>query len=347
MWRDANADGIADGVNGPDGLPNTDDDEPGIAGVTLELYRDTNGNGEIDPGEPRVGTTATDSNGNYAFNNLVTDDGDGNAAYVVKVTDLKGVLNGYWHTLGTAGTDNNSQTDPYAVTLTPDAPSNNTADFGYYVDPAALGNLVWEDENGDGIQNNGEPGIANATVILVITYPDSNITALVTRTDANGHYEFNNLLLDENYNGDGTGSEPTFTISVQIPANYTPTTPDAGGNDQIDSDNHAGVSAQPVQGLTDVSAQPNPNDEGVIASYDFGFAGPPPADDDDGDDDISPSPPVGTPSASAFAPPESSSQLPVAFLPETGVRSHNNMRGIVLLLLALTITVGLVTRIKK
>ena len=55
VWLDQNADGVNDGPNGPDGLPGTDDDEPGIAGVTLEVYWDANGNGFKDPGEPHHG----------------------------------------------------------------------------------------------------------------------------------------------------------------------------------------------------------------------------------------------------------------------------------------------------
>ena len=45
------------------------------------------------------------------------------------------------------------------MTLSRPAPNNLTADFGYYVEPAAVGNFVWDDLNGDGIQDAGEPGI--------------------------------------------------------------------------------------------------------------------------------------------------------------------------------------------
>ena len=56
VWQDSNADGVSVGPNGPDGLPGTDDDEPGIEGVTIDLYLDSDGNGVIDPGEPLVGS---------------------------------------------------------------------------------------------------------------------------------------------------------------------------------------------------------------------------------------------------------------------------------------------------
>ena len=93
IWEDLNADGDKDAG------------EAGIAGVTVDLYRDLNGNGVIDPGEPRIGTETTDANGNYLFSNLPYDD------YVVEVTDVDGLLNGYWHSLGSQDASTNSGDD--------------------------------------------------------------------------------------------------------------------------------------------------------------------------------------------------------------------------------------------
>ena len=135
VWNDLNANGVVDSG------------EAGIAGVTLDLYWDLNGNGTVDPGEPLVGSTVTNGSGGYLFSGLPMDDGGGNAQFVVDVTDTAGVLVGYWHSLGTAGLNNNSQVDPYAVTLTPGAPNNLTADFGYYILPGAVGNRVWLDDH--------------------------------------------------------------------------------------------------------------------------------------------------------------------------------------------------------
>jgi SdrD B-like domain/Secretion system C-terminal sorting domain len=57
--------------------------------------------------------------------------------------------------------------------------------------PGSLGDYVWEDSNGDGIQNNGEAGIVNAEVILT----NSNGTIFgKTFTDINGIYLFANLV---------------------------------------------------------------------------------------------------------------------------------------------------------
>ncbi|MCB9139634.1 MAG: carboxypeptidase regulatory-like domain-containing protein [Caldilineaceae bacterium] len=276
VWLDQNADGVNDGPNGPDGIAGTDDDELGIEGVTLDLYRDTNGNGKIDPGEPKIGTTTTDAGGGYLFDGLPAGD------YVVDVTDEAGLLNGYWHSLGDEGVDNNSQTDPYAVTIGGTEPwVDLTADFGYYVEPASLGNYVWIDANENGLQDDGETGLNGVIVTLTIDYPNGIQTVLktLTKNDAGGNagwYSFNNLLQDEDYNGDGAGPEPTFTISVDSSQaiftndEYKETRSDVGGNDWMDSDPFSGVSAYPVQGLTDVEAQDPATSEQAIASYDFG-----------------------------------------------------------------------------
>jgi len=188
------------------------------------------------------------------------------------VTDENGVLAGYWHSRGADGANNNSQADPYAVSIGPGG-EDLTADFGYYVEPASVGNYVWLDENGDGVQNTTEPPMEGVTVTLTIAYPDNTVISLTTTTDGDGYYAFTNLLLDEDYNGDGQGPEPTYTISVETPAGYAPTLVDVNGNaqDREDSDDHNGAAAQPIQGQTDVLAQADPNDEPAIASYDFGF----------------------------------------------------------------------------
>ncbi|MEI2781435.1 MAG: SdrD B-like domain-containing protein [Candidatus Competibacter sp.] len=159
IWLDRNADGVY-APNGPDGAAGTSDDEPGIAGVTVDLYLDANGNGRIDPGEPRIGTTTTDANGQYLFAGLPAN----NVNYVVQVSDRNGVLDGYAHSIGPnasdGATDDNSQAGPHPVRLTPGAPDYLLADFGYFVDGAAVGNRVWNDTNGNGIQDAGESGIS-------------------------------------------------------------------------------------------------------------------------------------------------------------------------------------------
>lgn len=264
VWEDLNADGDVDAG------------EPGIDGVTLDLYWDLDGNGVVDAGEPLVGSTTTAPDGSYLFSGLPTDDGGGNAQFVAVVTDEAQVLNGYWHSLGTAGADNNSQTDPYAVTLTPGAPDNLTADFGYYLQPAALGNRVWDDLDQDGIQDAGEAGIAGVAVTMTVSYANGDTVTMVTTTDADGFYSFGNLLLDEDHASSTAGTpnanQPVYTISVATPTDYEPTLIDQGANDMVDSDDHSGIDALATQGQVDVTPNDDPNAEtDPIAGYDFGF----------------------------------------------------------------------------
>ncbi len=247
VWKDTDADGLKDAA------------ETGIAGVTVDLYRDLNGNGRIDPGEPRIGTTTTAGDGTYTFANLPTTGSGGSdpaAEYIVDVTDTAGLLDGAWHSVGAANTNDNSQTDPYAVEISSGTPNVVHADFGYFIEPAAIGNFIWADTNGDGIQDTGEPGIVNVEVFLVITWPDTSETKISVLTDGNGYYEFGNLLLDEGYDGTGTG-EPTFDISVNletIPAGYLPSPIGAGdGNFANDSNNPDGAPATATRGAANIN----------------------------------------------------------------------------------------------
>ena len=57
---------------------------------------------------------------------------------------------------------------------------------------ASLGDRVWVDSNANGVQDNGETGLANVTVKLY----DCNTNALIdsTTTDGNGNYNFTGLV---------------------------------------------------------------------------------------------------------------------------------------------------------
>jgi uncharacterized repeat protein (TIGR01451 family) len=228
LWNDLNGDGTLIRETGR------------YAGVTLDL-RDSAGN--------IVGTATTDAGGNYSFPGLPA------GTYTVDVTDTANVLNGLWKSNGAnPGADNNSQLDPYSVTVTGGA-TNSTADFGYHGTPAALGNFVWNDLNGNGIQNSGEPGLAGVTVQLIITWPNAAQTVVRTRTDTSGYYAFGNLLLDETYDGEGS-PEPTYSLSIPIlPGTASPQNATV---EAWDSDNPAGQAAAVSRGAL--------ND-----NYDFGF----------------------------------------------------------------------------
>ena len=57
-----------------------------------------------------------------------------------------------------------------------------------------VGDLVWLDENGNGLQDSGEPGLAGIRVMLLSVEEDYTQTQIFqTRTDANGRYRFRSV----------------------------------------------------------------------------------------------------------------------------------------------------------
>jgi uncharacterized repeat protein (TIGR01451 family) len=275
IWFDRNG----DGVYTPDGLdPTTTDDDEFPIELFVDLYWDKNGNGLVDPGEPLIARTeSTDTieqtngdSGNYLIDGLPAGD------YVVDVS-LDGFDgDGFWHSQGTANTTDNSQNDTYALHL--DAGGDNvTADFGYYLKPGSLGDRVWKDMDVNGLYDpNIDEPIEGVTVHLDIVYPDGTTVTLNTVTDADGLYSFNNLLLDEDYNGIGNsygdgGDEPSHTVyldTTDIPvglvsiwasrgSNTDSTTVGGAAGDEDDqdmgSDNPAGEAGFPPMGGMDTT----------------------------------------------------------------------------------------------
>ncbi|MCP4201632.1 MAG: DUF11 domain-containing protein, partial [bacterium] len=184
VWRDLNGDGDVDAG------------EPGIGGVTIELWLDVDGDTVITPGiDNLVRGTTTDVNGEYQFSSLPYGD------YLVDVTDDAAVLSGFSKTTGIAGTDNNSQADPCPMTLDAVGPDDMTADFGYEAAPGfimTISGTVFEDGDNDGaFDDPGDPLVPGATVSLyrivngVRTLVDT-VTSKTTGPDF-GFYEFTDL----------------------------------------------------------------------------------------------------------------------------------------------------------
>jgi hypothetical protein len=92
---------------------------------------------------------------------------------------------------------------------------------------ASLGDYVWFDQNSDGIQDEGEPGIEGATVRLY----DANDNLLkTTTTDANGYYLFDGLTPGGYY--------VIFAPPDNAAFAYSPTSQHSGQNPALDSDAH-------------------------------------------------------------------------------------------------------------
>jgi hypothetical protein len=77
--------------------------------------------------------------------------------------------------------------------------------------PASIGDFVWIDNNVNGIQDAGEPGLSNVEVVLY----DSLLNVIASKyTDDSGAYYFNNISIPE------SGSK-TFIVGFNnIPPNY-------------------------------------------------------------------------------------------------------------------------------
>jgi len=94
--------------------------------------------------------------------------------------------------------------------------------------PAAIGDRVWFDDNMNGLQDDGELGVPDATVQLLDCA--GNVLATTT-TDANGLYLFSNLVPGD------------YLIHFVAPEGYAFTLQDQGTDDAVDSD------ANPTTGL--------------------------------------------------------------------------------------------------
>src|ERR1043166_6688724 len=183
VWNDTNGNGIQD--NG----------EPGIPGVTLTLT------GTTGSGQSITQTTTTDANGLYQFT-------EPPGTYTISVTTPAG----YVPTVtgqGTTATDSNPSPSGTTPGTLPSGGSDQTVDFGFYQN-VTIGNFVWNDTNGNGIQDNGEPGIPGVTLTLTGTNGSGQSITQTTTTDANGFYQF-------------TEAPGTYTISVTTPTGYVPT----------------------------------------------------------------------------------------------------------------------------
>ncbi len=187
VYDDANGDGDFDAG------------ETGISGVTA--YLDLNDNGVKDAGEPE---DTTDASGDYEF----ADKNPG--TYVIREINPAG------H--NSSGDIDGANDDKISVTLTSGTDSDDN-DF-FDIKQAAIRGTVYEDTNGDGDYDAGEPGATGVTVYLDLN--DNGVKDAgepEDTTDANGDYEFTNL------------DPGTYVVREINPTNYTSTGDTGGAND--------------------------------------------------------------------------------------------------------------------
>lgn len=194
VWNDLDNDGFQD-VG-----------EPGIGNVTVQLFRDVNGDGQLDGGDLLIDSVVTASGGQgdprgfYQFTGLIGDD------YLVVVPDAnfdpQGALEEATPTYDRdAGTTedgpNNTGTDGSdnvaAATGLGFGESRTDLDFGYDGQASLSGQIV-NDHNADG-KDASDPPISGVTVWLDLD-GDGIIDGDEPRqiTDQDGRYSFNNLV---------------------------------------------------------------------------------------------------------------------------------------------------------
>jgi len=149
-------DTVFEDVNG-NGL--RDPGEPGIEDVTVILTPPPSVNLGSGPGQPLI--ARTDFNGSYFFSSLVNGD------YEVEVIPPSGFIQTFDPDESNGDSlvlDN--QSSPSLI----DASGRLDQDFGYQnnVPQGLVGDFVYQDVNGDGIQDVGEPGIAGIDVQLCL-----------------------------------------------------------------------------------------------------------------------------------------------------------------------------------
>ena len=239
-------------------------DKP-FEGVTVRLL-DADGNPVKDSSGAAI-TAKTDADGNYTFTRLPL------GSYKVEVVAGEAKVDGtdvnladYKQTYGYGSSATREQAGqgklvtPTAIELTAAAPNATEIDFAF-VKPVSVGNFVWFDANKDGIQDADEVGVAGVTVTLTdaagnpVIDLDGNPVKPVT-TDANGKYEFTNLMPNVDRIVANPG-EQSYKVTFTPPAGYSATKSYAAADGEKDSNGAE----------SDVTLTEGQNDESV----DFGL----------------------------------------------------------------------------
>ncbi|MCW0218643.1 MAG: putative Ig domain-containing protein, partial [Prosthecobacter sp.] len=206
VWKDLNCDGVKD--------PN----EPGLGGLSLELWR-AGTDGLANTGDDTLyGSTVTDANGYYLFKGLPA------GKYFVKVPTPDAA----WPLASPADTQDNGEDNDNngtrlsgigslvyspVIDLTLGKEPGNlasggnqdmTVDFGFCAS-LSIGNLVWSDNDNDGQVDSGENGVSGAQLELysstdtTVNNGDDVKVGSTFTTDETGEYNFSGLAAGRYY----------------------------------------------------------------------------------------------------------------------------------------------------
>ena len=232
--------------------------ETGISGVTVQLYISNTTTLTWDAYPGPGGTAVTGPDGDYLFTGLpggqykvMVDTGPGspvNGRTLTGDPDTNGIPcytpldpgDPHYDFLNTYC---DSQT--VAINLRP-GQTYLGADFGYQP-VGVIGDFVWLDGNNDGVQDPGEPGIADVTIYLCTALPcdrehPGNV-ADITTTDYEGYYSFVNVGAGTWYVVVDTetlpgGLMPTYDLdgNTTSPNSETAVTLAVSGDSNLDAD---------------------------------------------------------------------------------------------------------------
>ena len=200
VWNDLNANGLQDSL------------ETGIENVTVVL------NGITGNGTMVIDSISTDEMGQYLFEDLIPGD------YNIQIIAPSDYMFTSPDEMSNDSLDSDANNQGQLPTETLVSGENNpTYDTGLYLD-AAIGNYIWEDTNGNGIQDESGTEIPNVEVHLAGMTGTGVAVSDTTFTDNDGLYYFDNL------------TPGTYYIEVVPPTGFEITYQNEGNNDSLDSD---------------------------------------------------------------------------------------------------------------
>jgi hypothetical protein len=215
VWEDENGNGNQDA-------------EPGLGGITVKLEFAAGG-AALDPDGNPIADIVTPGSGAYLFQLIPPGE------YLVNFENPSGV---YFLTIPDLGADNIDSDGDLATGNSPNfiiqssTPLIDNIDAGYY-EKCTIGDLVWHDLNGNGIQDAGEPELDGVDITITKVFAPfpfvevdgvTAYTTMQTSAAAAPAYTFDNL------------TPGTYKLTFSAPTDFYFTQLHAGGDDNVDSD---------------------------------------------------------------------------------------------------------------